>query len=216
MSSSTKYCVPTTTWCWILRCRCTEPASWAHSSTSVKLGQHKLSRRRDWTVSFCAAWDAYATYDGRSRSPTRTCLSALVCPSSSCSWVNAISAGCPKTCCTGNFQKVSDLEATPDCDSKTLAIDTWRAHQSISSHGKASRIFGTPGEPAYTAGPSKPSNTALTTWWRREPPESPIPQTRQKIAHTCHLCGKDCHSRIDIHGHTRRCSDRTWLILLLI
>ena len=26
--------------------------------------------------------------------------------------------------------------------------------------------------------------------------------------HTCRLCGKDCHSRIGLHSHTRRCSDQ--------
>ena len=35
-------------------------------------------------------------------------------------------------------------------------------HQSTSSHGKASRSLGTPGEPLYTVGPSKPSKTAPT------------------------------------------------------
>ena len=27
--------------------------------------------------------------------------------------------------------------------------------------------------------------------------------------HTCRLCGRDCHSRIGLHSHARRCSDRT-------
>ena len=26
--------------------------------------------------------------------------------------------------------------------------------------------------------------------------------------YTCRLCGKDCHSRIGLHSHTRRCSDQ--------
>ena len=32
--------------------------------------------------------------------------------------------------------------------------------------------------------------------------------------HTCRLCGKDCHSRIGLHSHTRRCSDQNWLNLM--
>ena len=32
--------------------------------------------------------------------------------------------------------------------------------------------------------------------------------------HTCRLCGKDCHSRIGLHSHTRRCSNQNWLNLM--
>ena len=53
MSKLHKGCSPTTTWRWTPRWRCTEPASWAHSSTPVKFGHHTLLTRWDWTVSIC-------------------------------------------------------------------------------------------------------------------------------------------------------------------
>ena len=152
--SSTKGCDPTKIWRRTPRCVCTEPASWAHSSTPVKLGQYTLPRRRDWIVSICAASDAYSAYDDRTRFPTRTCLSAPDCPPSSRLWVSTISAAgwarftewrmvtSLKTCSTGNFQEVPDPEVAPDCDSKSLAREPWRVHQSTSAKRKPRGVSG--------------------------------------------------------------------------
>ena len=106
-------------------------------------------------------------------------------------------------------RKDSDLEAIPDCVSKTLVSDLKSATIDVQSWKTLSESRDS-WNVAVQSG-TKQGEEDRTVCLRRKIATRKSSSTDQTATvHTCRFCGKDCHSRIGLNSHTSRCSNQNW------